>query len=494
MISPFFIPRRRVGALRAFKFAIHLKEFGYQPAILSIHDQTAKMTEKEEQLLAGIPRFSISTPFDKTGDSHSAKKSSAGKGRGALFDPSAWIDKHTPLDTWMYLFLLRYPSIKKFAKQWNPEIIWATGDPWSSLWLGRRIAKYLNIPFVADFRDPWVPGGVSLRRRSAFSSMIDRIAERQIVRDAASLVFTSKSTDREYRNYYQLSTASTSTIYNSYSLLYSGSSEHNVELTDHGTAQFVRNSETYDHAGKPSDNHTEPSEQNSELTKHKASPIYHKPNRFILVFFGRFRTLSPVEPVIETINMLRKKEGEPLSSLLEIHSFGTPDPQQLNVIGEADLGKQFIYHESLPPEQSVTVLNDADLLLLTTHRDRKLVIPAKLWDYIYAEPPVLSITPNPEIGEIITQIGKGFHTEPDTIESAADYLAEQIEKKIRFAGQKQNKMGLAEQKQFEAGADKDVTNPGSASERAAGRTRYESRETTRALTTLFDDLLRGENG
>jgi glycosyltransferase involved in cell wall biosynthesis len=37
----------------------------------------------------------------------------------------------------------------------RPDIILATGNPWSSLLAGVRIARRLAIPLVADFRDPW---------------------------------------------------------------------------------------------------------------------------------------------------------------------------------------------------------------------------------------------------------------------------------------------------------------------------------------------------
>lgn len=429
MISPFFIPRRRVGALRAFKFAIHLREFGYQPVILSIKDKNGIMTEKEKQLLNGIPVFSISPPFDKTSEKNRPRNNSSKETGSTSFSPAAWVDKHTPLDTWLYLFLLRYPSIKKIAKECNPDIIWATGDPWSSLWLGRKLAANLKTPFLADFRDPWVPGEISLRGRSSFSAFFDQKEEQKIVNHATRLVFTSSSTEQAYRDFYKLDSGRTQTIYNSYS-----------RLLEDDTARGNR-------------------------------PVLTKSGKFSLLFFGRFRTLSPVQPVIRTLQKMAAQSGEEVTEFLEIHSFGRPDPQQLKLIEQAGLEKLFIYHNAIPPEKSSSVLNEADLLLLTTHQSRKLVIPAKLWDYLHADTPVLSITPNSEIGGIISHMDKGYHTSPDHLEKAADYLAEQIRKKKR--GEERS---------------------GSVHPQDIKRNRYESGETTRQLAELFDDLLRGVNG
>jgi hypothetical protein len=42
--------------------------------------------------------------------------------------------------------------------QERPHVIWATGGPWTSLLVGKRLAQEFDIPFIADFRDPWVGG------------------------------------------------------------------------------------------------------------------------------------------------------------------------------------------------------------------------------------------------------------------------------------------------------------------------------------------------
>lgn len=428
MISPFFVPRRRVGALRAFKFAIHLKEFGYQPFVLCLKDKQGRLTQRERELLDGITVRSITPLFDKTTQTVKTKNRPANKRNGLSGLLAAWVDKHTPVDTWIYQFLLAWPSIIRFARECKPDIIWATGDPWSSLWLGRIIAKKLKIPFVADFRDPWVPGEISLRRRSRFSAGLDQKAERKIVNDASGLVFTSQNTERVYAGYYKLKPGSTMTIYNSFS---------------------------------------------RSLTAGNVLPeaaSYQNRDKFVLLFYGRFRTLSPVGPLIRTIQELSERQGTELAGRLEIHCFGQPDTHQMQEIEQSGLRHQFRIREPIPPEESLGVLNQADLLLLTTHSSRKLVIPAKLWDYLYSDSPVLSIAPNPEIGHILRQVKKGFHFGPGQIGQAAEYLAERIKIKM----------------EWDENSESDYEN-------GAGRSRYESKETTRQLAGLFDDLLTGRD-
>jgi len=48
MIAPYFVPRRRVGAQRPFKFAIHLEKFGWKPTVITIADQNQDLSANEK--------------------------------------------------------------------------------------------------------------------------------------------------------------------------------------------------------------------------------------------------------------------------------------------------------------------------------------------------------------------------------------------------------------------------------------------------------------
>lgn len=44
---------------------------------------------------------------------------------------------------------------KTFSKDEIPDVVWATGGPWTALLAGKRLAELWNVPFIADYRDPW---------------------------------------------------------------------------------------------------------------------------------------------------------------------------------------------------------------------------------------------------------------------------------------------------------------------------------------------------
>ena len=385
MIAPYFVPRRRVGSQRPFKFAIYLREFGYEPVILTIGTPGGVMTENEKKLLNGIEIITIQAPFDKTVKKQTQQSEKEPIKRQDLLD---WIDKQTPMDSWIFLFLAKYLSIKKTVTNVQPDLIWATGDPWSSLWLGEKLSKSLEIPFIADFRDPWTLSNLALRNRSSFSEGLDMEIEKRIVHSANKLIFTALLSEYLYSDFYNLPEEKTATIYNSY-------------------------------ANTISD--TEVDEWNADID----------PEYLNMIFFGQFRRLSPVKSIVNALKILQKKNPE-AAKRIKIHSFGRPDGPNMNRITDAGLLQNFMFHEPVEPEKKDQVLKHADILLLSTDEKREEVIPAKLWDYLSVHTPIFSIAPNPEVADIIMRSKAGVQVHPgEKLEIAALLESFSIEKENR---------------------------------------------------------------
>lgn len=419
MIAPYFVPRRRVGALRPFKFAIHLRSYGYQPVVITIADPGSKPTHLEKNLLQEIPVVEIDSPFDRT-SSKNTNQDRNSKDHSFL----EWLDKNTPVDSWIYLFMWRYGTILKKAQDYQPDIVWATGDPWSGLWLGNKIANSLDKPFVADFRDPWTLTDVNLRKRSSFSMGIDKEIEKKIVKNADKLIFTSGLTEKKYSEHFHLPESITETIYNSY---------------------------------------------DSTLTKSLENESWGErlnPNYLNMIFFGRFRRLSPVNSIAAALRELKKVNPED-ASYIHIHSFGKPDRENLSVIREYGLEKNFIYHEPVVPEKMIPVLKSADILLLSTNTERTEIIPAKLWDYLSVEIPIFSIVPNPEVGDIIMRSKAGIQVHPEEKSEIAELLQS-------FAQAKRDDESLL------LSPEKEIPD----------RKIYEAKHTAGELASVLDELLK----
>jgi hypothetical protein len=136
------------------------------------------------------------------------------------------------------------------------------------------------------------------------------------------------------------------------------------------------------------------------------------------------------------------------------------------MIRDSGLEENFIFHERVVPENVNSVLKSADILLLSTNQERNEVIPAKLWDYLSVEIPILSIAPNPEVGEIIMRSKSGIQIKPEQTHELAEILKS-------FAHAKKNGESLL------LSPEKEIPD----------RNIYEAKQKTGELAALFDDLL-----
>ena len=351
--------------------------------MITIADQGQKLSENEKKLLKNIEVIEIKPPFDRTTSKsiERAKGPDKNKKKGMIDRLSGWIDKQAPMDTWLFLFLMNYQNIRKTAEQISPDIIWSTGDPWSGHWLGEKLSKDLSVPWIADFRDPWTLSELSLRHRSNFSARMDRKFENRFVNRADKLIFTSLQTTDRYKDHFDLQESKTETIYNSFDpSLFPDSNNKNWD---------------------------------ADINQEK----------FNIFFFGKFRRLSPVNPVLKSLKKLEEIDPGKAEDL-QIHSFGIPDEDQIEFIRDNHAETYFKFHTPVLPEMTIPVLRKADLLLLSTDPSRKNIIPAKLWDYLAAGAPILSVAPNPEISDILSKSVAGKQFDPDDVIEIANYIIE----------------------------------------------------------------------
>jgi len=389
LIAPYFVPRRRVGSLRPYKFASHLTSFGWKPVVFTIGTDQDALTEKEKKALRDVTVKQINTPFDRTTGS-SSDQNVEPKHR-VLSEWSDWIadwfDRQVPMDTWVFLFWSAYTKILKEVQSLDPDLIWSTGDPWSGHWLGHKLSRDLKKPWIADFRDPWTLSGLSLRERSFLSNRADRKLEKKFITAADKIIFTAQATEDLYKNHYSLNSDKTDTIYNSFE--------------DSGSNEKPDISQTWQ----------------ADIDDSKLN----------LIFFGSFRRLSPINPIAEAMAEL---PGE-LQKQINIHSFGTIEFKDLETLNRFGISDHFKTHEKVVPEQAKAVFERADILLVSTNAERKSIIPAKLWEYMLSDKPILSITPNPEIAEILKETGAGIHYHNSKTAEIAGVLKHAAERKLR---------------------------------------------------------------
>ena len=374
LFAPYFLPRRRVGAMRPLRFAIHLREFGWDPVVMTIASG-GTLTAREAELLEGIPVVELRPPFDLTGGSESQLGQGGGgrAGRGLL-------RLRLPVDGWLPFFTWSYGRILREVRRIGPDAVWSTGDPWSGLVITERFCRRLRIPWIADFRDPWTICRVRSRGRGPIVRALDRRFEGRVLRGADAILFQATETERRYRERFAGLGLRTTTITNSFD---------EALLAD--------------------------------PVLQEGAPAPTTGDRLRVGFFGRFREMSPAGPVIAALAEAGRRDPE-LAAAVHVHSFGPLNAEDRSRAEALGLADRFQAEEAVPLEEALSALRRFDILLLSTHPERDEIIPAKLLEYLAVGRPILSLSPNPEVARILEETGTGVQLPVDDAAGLAGLL------------------------------------------------------------------------
>ncbi len=399
------------------------------------------MTPKEKRLLGGIEIIALRAPFDRTASSESqlgaAKQTSSPpapskrapsigyRKRGIAGCVVQTLDRQFPTDSWLLLFAAKYRELLRVVRHVQPDVLWCTGDPWSALVAARELAEHFKIPWVADFRDPWTLSEIRTKGQWALSRRIDAYLERRIIESADVVMFQASSVEEAYRRHYGTLNIETRTITNSF--------DPNV----------FDDPITY--------------ETGSAMPVSGADGLH-------IGFFGRFRTMSPASLIIDAMSTARRRDPVQ-AARIHIHSFGPLNEADSAYARKQGVEASFEREDAVPLEQSLAVLRRFDLLLVSTDVSRNQIIPAKIFEYLAAGRPILSLSRNREVEEILEQTGTGIQLDPLQPETVADFLFKCL-----------------------AASDEGRPMPIPFDPKADAMTRFEARETTRALASVFDNI------
>ena len=255
MISPYFVPRKRVGALRSYKFAKHLKDLDWQVCVAHLEVKGQKLSNEEKVALEGVELYGLKTPFDRTinrsssdlgvvdlcasnhieafnlAEAQSQSETFITKYKILLPNRSEYIpedqeekeegmrpkkdvllvgapiqrvidrfERYLPMDTWYPLLRSHLNYMEQILIQEQPNLLWITADPWSGLSVIRTLSKRLGVPFVVDFRDPFTLCPIRSAKKSNWVKKVEKRLESKVIQEAAAIVFTADETLKLYQD------------------------------------------------------------------------------------------------------------------------------------------------------------------------------------------------------------------------------------------------------------------------------------------------------
>lgn len=177
MIAYYFPPEGSAGVYRPLRFVCHLPGVGWHPTVVAAN--TKRQGRYDPGLLSLVPdqvevvRVSgadVWQRFLAWRDERDLKKLSGGHPENiskihkvqTSTVRSFLRNMLRTCESWCYHPDLAMPWIKpavaatvKACRRTSAKVIWATGGPWSSFVVARKVSLLTGVPYVLDFRDSW---------------------------------------------------------------------------------------------------------------------------------------------------------------------------------------------------------------------------------------------------------------------------------------------------------------------------------------------------
>lgn len=286
-------------------------------------------------------------------------------------------------------------------RAFKPDIIVSFGEPMSDHLLGRKLKRALKLPWVAHFSDPWSDN--PFRRRNFLSNIVNRKLEKEVIKEADRIVFTSDETrDLVMRKYAHVAHDKASVLPHSFEPMPSSPRRLNGRIT-------VR-------------------------------------------YLGNFYGHRTPAPLFRALQILQDRSPRLLENV-RFELIGQTPGRMRRSSALRDLPKDLVvFLDPVPYRRSLQLMADSDLLLVIDGADDLSVfLPSKLIEYIGSGTPVFGIVPPGASSRVITQCG-GLVADPRHADAIAQRLGDVLEKIVhhRQTGEMVRWSDPAIRAQFEA--------------------------------------------
>jgi glycosyltransferase involved in cell wall biosynthesis len=361
-VSYFAPPCGGVQVQRIVKFLRYLPEYDIESSLLTVKPISHYNYDPDlvEQLPVNMPIYrSGSLDIFRIIRMFSFKKENTAAGisngygllRRWALSLNSWIAFPDSRAGW-YRFAVMKGS--RAIRREKPDIIMATAPPYTALLVAEKLARKFNIPFVADFRDPWT-GYSDFNPATKWHRDKAGHYEKKIIHRAALVISTTETTTTNWRKQFPDQPAEKFvTITNGFDLA------DWVGLTDESDALFK-----VAHVGQ--------------------------------LFYGR-----NVQYILDAWRMAAQSEPD-LKEKGQLRFVGTLSREQKDKITAAQsefnivMTGEVTYQEALQEMRSSSAL----LLLLAADDRESQRIPSKLFEYLASGRPIIAAVPDGEAAGVI---------------------------------------------------------------------------------------------
>ncbi len=383
MIIPFFPPNAGGGVYRPLGFVKFLRKYGWQPTVVTMESKTFWITD--EGLLADVPTDC---------DVHRTKTLS-GQYVLSLLRPNKSVSKAPQVrssrafgvlrtlgsavlvpDTYIGWYPFAVRECRRIIAKEKIDAIYSTSPPETSHLVAARLHELTDLPWVADFRDPWM-NLYLLPRPTRLHDCLHGRLERKVCSNAAPIVTGAWHLDVLRRKYPQMK---------------------RVALIPNG----------YDPT-------------HIEETLNLAPPS----DRFQIVHAGMLTQKRSAVPFLKALRIVIDRVPE-MEGTCRVDFFGPRESENDAAAEELRLGGVVSFHNTVSHTEALNIERNSHILLLIKHTNPVYdgIVPGKLYEYIGVRRPILALSPEGEASDIVRRFERGEVAPQDD----PDRIADRIEK------------------------------------------------------------------
>lgn len=388
-----FPPQGGGGVQRSLKFVRYLAELGYEPVVVTGPPTAGgRWTPADETLATELPpdvrvvRARGPQPVERP------MRARASRWTGAETEFGRWWTK---------------AGLAAARRAGEVDIVYASLSPWESAVVAARIAAELDVPWVADLRDPWALDEMTvyptaLHRRAAVRAM-----RRALTGAAAIVMNVPEARDALLSRFPELGDRPVVTIPNGYDAAdFAAPAPPAVA----GPLRIVHTGFLHTAGG---------------LRERRAAPLRRALGGSLagVDILGRshLNLMAAVERLLA--------EDPSIADRLEVHLAG--DMSQADRAACEDCPVVRI-HGYLPHLETVGLMRSADLLFLPMHGltpgRRARIVPGKTYEYLAARRPILATVPDGDARDLLAGNPHARLCRPGDVEGLAALLAAELDR------------------------------------------------------------------
>jgi len=366
VLAYYFPPWGGAGVQRTLKYVKYLPQFGWQPHVVTAQPHALAVSDPSlsQELPVGLPVYT--TP--------------------ALIPPKVlpWRVRN-----WLARWLLvsdqeagwapfAQRQAEKLIQRQQVQAVYTTSAPYTAHLVGLRLKQRFGLPWIADFRDPWVENS-TVRPPTAWHRTRIRHWERQVITAADRVTTVSEPMTQAFQTAYPMVNP-----------------EHFLTLPN----------------GYDPDDFAQ------------VEPLGRQPDRFGVVYSGSFYGQRSSQPFLQALHNVLMQGDIPRAAVQVrlVGNVGQTTVDLVRTMGLADVVEIIGY---VAHRQSVGYVLGADVLLLmiAPGPGSEGVLTGKVFEYLAARRPILAVTPPSAAADLIRESRSGVVVDPENVAAIGDQLA-----------------------------------------------------------------------